>query len=64
VLVCGDLNDTPQAATTQVLLGPPGSQLGTGGFNQPDWGDGNRLWRYHLKLWMGFPDESAAYLPA
>ena len=28
VLVCGDLNDTPQAATTQVLLGPPGSQLG------------------------------------
>jgi inosose dehydratase len=20
--------------------------------------------RYHLKLWMGFPDESAAYLPA
>ena len=25
VLVCGDLNDTPQAATTQVLLGRPGS---------------------------------------
>jgi hypothetical protein len=23
-----------------------------------------RLARYHLKLWMGFPDESAAYLPA
>jgi hypothetical protein len=20
--------------------------------------------RYHLKLWIGFPDESAAYLPA
>jgi hypothetical protein len=32
VLVCGYLNDTPQAATTQLLLGPPGSQLGTGGF--------------------------------
>jgi endonuclease/exonuclease/phosphatase family metal-dependent hydrolase len=31
VLVCGDLNDTPQAATTQLLLSRPGSQLGTGG---------------------------------
>lgn len=43
-MVCGDLNDTRQAATTQLLLGPPGSQLGTGGFSQPDRGDGNRLW--------------------
>ena len=23
-----------------------------------------RVLRYHLKLWIGFPDESAAYLPA
>ena len=44
VLVCGDLNDTPQAATTQLLLGPPGSQLDTGGFDHPDAGDGSRLW--------------------
>ena len=43
VLICGDLNDTPQAATTQVLLGAPGSQLGTGGFAHADRGDGNRL---------------------
>jgi endonuclease/exonuclease/phosphatase family metal-dependent hydrolase len=49
VLVCGDLNDTPQAATTQLLLGRPGSQLGTGGFNQPDRGDGNRLWNLALR---------------
>jgi hypothetical protein len=24
LLVCGDLNDTPEAATTQLLFGPPG----------------------------------------
>jgi endonuclease/exonuclease/phosphatase family metal-dependent hydrolase len=50
VLVCGDLNDTPQAATTQLLLGRPGSQLGTGGFTHPDWGDGNRLWNLAPKM--------------
>jgi hypothetical protein len=55
VLVCGDLNDTPQAATTQLLLGRPGSQLGTGGFNQPDWGDGNRLWNLAPKMPAGDP---------
>jgi len=55
VLVCGDLNDTPQAATTQILLGRPGSQLGTGGFNQPDWGDGNRLWNLAPKMPAGDP---------
>jgi endonuclease/exonuclease/phosphatase family metal-dependent hydrolase len=55
VLVCGDLNDTPQAATTQLLLGPPGSQLGTGGFNRPDAGDGNRLWNLAPKMPAGDP---------
>jgi predicted extracellular nuclease len=44
VVVMGDLNDEPEAATTQILLGPPGSELGTGGFDQPDQGDGQRLW--------------------
>jgi len=44
LLVCGDLNDTPEAATTQLLFGPPGSQIGTGGFDQPDQGDAQRLW--------------------
>jgi len=38
VLVCGDLNDTPEAATTQLLLGPPGSQIGTGGYSRPNCG--------------------------
>jgi endonuclease/exonuclease/phosphatase family metal-dependent hydrolase len=44
VVVLGDLNDEPPAATTQILLGPPGSELGTGGFGQPDAGDAWRLW--------------------
>ncbi|MFJ5258975.1 endonuclease/exonuclease/phosphatase family protein [Streptomyces sp. NPDC088387] len=44
VAVLGDLNDEPQAATTQILLGPPGSAVGTAGFDQPDRGDAARLW--------------------
>jgi len=44
LLVCGDLNDTMDAATTQLLFGPPGSQIGSGGFNHPDHGDAQRLW--------------------
>lgn len=44
LVVLGDLNDTEQAATTQLLYGPPGSQYGTGGFNHPDRGDAQRLW--------------------
>ena len=44
LVVAGDLNDEPQAATTQVLLGPPGSEVGTAGFEQPDQGDPQRLW--------------------
>jgi endonuclease/exonuclease/phosphatase family metal-dependent hydrolase len=37
VVVCGDLNDTPQAATTQVLLGPPGSQRALEGSTSRTW---------------------------
>ena len=44
VVVAGDLNDNPEAATTQILSGPPGSEIGTAGFNQPDVGDEQRLW--------------------
>ena len=44
LVVAGDLNDEPTAATTQILLGPPGSEIGTGGFDAPDRGDGSRLW--------------------
>jgi endonuclease/exonuclease/phosphatase family metal-dependent hydrolase len=44
VLLCGDLNDTVQAATTQLLLGPSGSEIDTRGFKTPDKGDAQRLW--------------------
>ncbi|MFD7709432.1 endonuclease/exonuclease/phosphatase family protein [Streptomyces sp. NPDC059785] len=44
VAVLGDLNDEVQAATTQILLGPPGSEIGTPGYGQPDRGDAARLW--------------------
>jgi endonuclease/exonuclease/phosphatase family metal-dependent hydrolase len=43
-ILTGDLNDTVQAATTQLLLGPPGSEIGTAGFDRPDQGDHQRLW--------------------
>ncbi|MEU6915638.1 endonuclease/exonuclease/phosphatase family protein [Streptomyces olindensis] len=44
VAVLGDLNDETQAATTQILLGPPGSEIGTPGYDRPDRGDAARLW--------------------
>ena len=44
VVVLGDLNDEPPAATTQILLGPPGSEIGTPGFDTDDEGDAWRLW--------------------
>lgn len=44
LVLAGDLNDQPLAATTQILYGPPGSQLGTTAFDRPDKGDAVRLW--------------------
>ncbi|MGH3972917.1 MAG: endonuclease/exonuclease/phosphatase family protein [Pseudonocardiaceae bacterium] len=44
VVVAGDLNDELEATTTQLLHGPSGSEIGTGGFDLPDTGDGQRLW--------------------
>jgi hypothetical protein len=32
------------AATTQILNGPTGSEIGTAGFGQADAGDGDRMW--------------------
>jgi hypothetical protein len=43
VIVLGDLNDEPLAATTQILLGPPGSEIDTRGFDLDDAGDAQRL---------------------
>ncbi len=44
VVLAGDLNDGVDAATTQILNGPPGSEIGTAGFRVPDQGDGDRMW--------------------
>lgn len=44
LIAAGDLNDGLEAATTQLLHGPPGSEIGTTGFDRPDQGDGQRLW--------------------
>ena len=44
LILTGDLNDTVQAATTQLLNGPPGSEIGTAGFDRPDHGEKQRLW--------------------
>lgn len=57
VVFLGDLNDEPQAATTQILHGPTGSQIpvddtgsvlnpipATSAFAKADAGDGHRMW--------------------
>jgi endonuclease/exonuclease/phosphatase family metal-dependent hydrolase len=43
LLLLGDLNDVPEAQTSLILNGPPGSEIGTGGFDIPDGGDPARL---------------------
>lgn len=43
LIILGDLNDTPSAATTQILQGPSGSEIGTNGFDREDAGDDTRL---------------------
>lgn len=43
VILLGDLNDGLDAATTQILYGPGGSEIGTAGFDRPDAGDAARL---------------------
>jgi len=50
VIVLGDLNDEPSAATTQILLGPPGSEIRTPGFDRDDEGDGWRLWNLARRI--------------
>jgi len=43
LIVLGDLNDVSSAATTQILQGPTGSEIGTSGFARRDKGDDTRL---------------------
>ena len=44
VVMTGDMNDEVDGATTLILNGPPGSEIDTDGFDQPDEGDGDRMW--------------------
>jgi endonuclease/exonuclease/phosphatase family metal-dependent hydrolase len=47
VVFCGDLNDEPAAATTQIVAGPTGSDIDLkagSAFQRPDADDGFRLW--------------------
>jgi endonuclease/exonuclease/phosphatase family metal-dependent hydrolase len=44
VILMGDLNDEVNAGTTLILNGPPGSEIGSDGFEQPDLSDGDRMW--------------------
>jgi hypothetical protein len=39
-----------RAARPQLLHGPPGSEIGTGGYTQPDQGDGQRLWNLAARI--------------
>ncbi|MBN2044132.1 MAG: endonuclease/exonuclease/phosphatase family protein [Anaerolineales bacterium] len=50
LILLGDLNDVPEAQTTLLLLGPPGSELGTRGFNRPDKGDDARLFNLAARI--------------
>lgn len=43
LVLLGDLNDVPEAQTSLVFTGPPGSEIGSGGFHQSDKGDDARL---------------------
>jgi endonuclease/exonuclease/phosphatase family metal-dependent hydrolase len=43
LLILGDFNDVPEAQTSLLLTGPPGSEIGTEGFNRADVGDDTRM---------------------
>lgn len=43
LILLGDFNDVPEAQTSLILTGPPGSEIGTRGFDAPDKGDAARL---------------------
>jgi endonuclease/exonuclease/phosphatase family metal-dependent hydrolase len=62
VILCGDLNDEPLAATTQIIQGPGGSEIDFrpgSGFRTGDSGDGYRMWNLYRLL----PPEGAQLHP-
>jgi endonuclease/exonuclease/phosphatase family metal-dependent hydrolase len=64
VIFCGDLNDEPLAATTQIIQGPGGSEIDFrpgSGFRTADSGDGYRMWNLHRLLPPEGPNYSRIY---
>jgi endonuclease/exonuclease/phosphatase family metal-dependent hydrolase len=60
VILLGDLNDEPLAATTQIIQGPTGSEIDFrpgSGFRTGDQGDGYRMWNLYRLL----PPEGPGY---
>ncbi len=58
VVFCGDLNDEPAAATTQIIQGPGGSEIDLrpgSGFESSDRFDGWRMWNLHRLLPLDGP---------
>jgi endonuclease/exonuclease/phosphatase family metal-dependent hydrolase len=55
LVLLGDFNDVPEAQTSLILTGPPGSQIGTSGFERPDKGDDARL--FNLVYTIEDPDQ-------
>lgn len=43
LILLGDFNDGPETQTSLIFNGPPGSEIGTPGFDRPDKGDETRL---------------------
>jgi endonuclease/exonuclease/phosphatase family metal-dependent hydrolase len=68
VVMCGDLNDEPAAATTQIVAGPSGSEVDLtpgSGFRRADQGDAFRLFNLapllpegqrHTRIYRGRPE--------
>lgn len=50
IILMGDMNDGPDAATSQMLVGPAGSEIGTIGFDRPDQGDATRLFNTDIVI--------------
>jgi endonuclease/exonuclease/phosphatase family metal-dependent hydrolase len=64
VVFCGDLNDEPLAATTQIIQGPGGSEIDFrpgSGFQTGDAGDGYRMWNIYRLLPPDGPHHTRIY---
>ena len=64
MIFCGDLNDEPLAATTQIIQGPGGSEIDFrpgSGFRTGDSGDGYRMWNLYRLLPPEGPNYTRIY---